>query len=582
MLGLKRWILGKRWILAAMPYFRHCETSARKSWQSTSSLYHSQAAKPLAQQLISPRKWILGSGRVWLIALGLLGALQCMDARKSPQYITDSKDFSTIGIDRHDIEAVVEKTTRKLLESSFVRELQGQKLLAIADLRNLTEEDIDVEFLSRKITRTLRKSKKFTLTNAIAGSGSSTDNLLTDSRKLTKDKRFNQYTTQEDGTLLAPDLSLSGKIIQRTKSVGDRVRVDYDFLFVLTDLKSGRVVWDDEENIAKAIDKSQVARFSKLGAGSCDGGDVLACEREAQAALDVADYKRAQEIFHQACKLGSKQACENRNQVKKDIKNLNKYYKRQKKEQEKAIMRTHKEAKRQARIERREENGHGWSCIVNEEVGCFGISIGAEIGMGGGTANMVPLPYSYNDYNGVKHGLIIYDNKTPFKDLATWPYMLRAGIYYKQKTGIYLAANVLYGGYTYNAADSSLAFDCTATGDYTCIQINSLDFTHKLFGGGARIGFVSADTEGFTSIGMFIGGGALKDVGSTMKTQGTFIIKEELGNTFPFWEIGAIVTMGELISLETSYRHLFNGKDDKSWASIGAFNIGLGFLLPIW
>lgn len=518
------------------------------------------------------------------ICVGVLLVLALAHAKKSPQYITDSKDFSSIGIDRHDIESVVEKVSTKLLESSFVRELQGQKILAIADLHNLTQEDIDVEFLSRKITRTLRKSKKLTLTNAIAGSGSSTDSLITDSRKLTKDKRFNQYTTQEDGTLLAPNYSLSGKIIERRKSVGDKVRVDYDFLFVLTDLKSGRVVWDDEENIAKAIDKSQVARFSKLGAGTCEGGDALACEREAQAALDVTDYKRAQEIFHQACKLGSKQACENKNQVKKDIKNLNKYYKRQKKEQEQAVTRAHKEAKRQAKIEKREENGHGWSCIVNEEVGCFGISIGAEIGMGGGTANMVPMPYSYNDhYDGAKHGLIIYDNKTPFKDRATWPYMLRAGIYYKQKTGIYLAANVLYGGYTYNAADSSSAFDCTDS--YYCdyrIQINSLDFTHKLFGGGARIGFVGADTEGFTSIGMFIGGGALKDVGSTMKTQGTFIIKEELGNTFPFWEIGAIVTIGELVSLEASYRHLLNGKDDKSWASIGAFNVGVGFLLPVW
>lgn len=201
------------------------------------------------------------------ICVGVLLVLALAHAKKSPQYITDSKDFSSIGIDRHDIESVVEKVSTKLLESSFVRELQGQKILAIADLRNLTQEDIDVEFLSRKITRTLRKSKKFTLTNAIAGSGSSTDSLITDSRKLTKDKRFNQYTTQEDGTLLAPNYSLSGKIIERRKSVGDKVRVDYDFLFVLTDLKSGRVVWDDEENIAKAVDKSQVARFSKLGAG---------------------------------------------------------------------------------------------------------------------------------------------------------------------------------------------------------------------------------------------------------------------------------------------------------------------------
>lgn len=171
------------------------------------------------------------------ICMGALLTLALAQAKKSPDYITDSKDFSSIGIDRHDIEAVVEKTTHKLLESSFIREPQGQKILAIADLRNLTDDDIEVEFLSHKITSILLKIKKFTLANSIIGSGSSTDILLTDSRELTK------YTAQEDGTLLAPDLLLSGKIIQRTNSVGNRVRVDYGFLFVLTDLKSGCVIW---------------------------------------------------------------------------------------------------------------------------------------------------------------------------------------------------------------------------------------------------------------------------------------------------------------------------------------------------
>ena len=550
MLGLKKWILGKKWILAAMPYFRHCETSARKSWQSTSPLYHAQAAKPLAQQLISPRKWILGSGRVWLIALGLLGALQCMDARKSPQYITDSKDFSTIGIDRHDIEAVVEKTTRKLLESSFVRELQGQKLLAIADLRNLTEEDIDVEFLSRKITRTLRKSKKFTLTNAIAGSGSSTDNLLTDSRKLTKDKRFNQYTTQEDGTLLAPDLSLSGKIIQRTKSVGDRVRVDYDFLFVLTDLKSGRVVWDDEENIAKAIDKSQVARFSKLGAGTCQGGDAIACEREAQAALEADDPQSAQELFKQACDLGNRQACENAAYLKRAL----------------------KEQKKQERKAKAQARG-----------GRFGLSVGADIGMGSGNASMSPVPYSYTHYGEQKNGFILYDRES--SPSLTMTYMLKAGLYYQQRNGLYLSVDALYGGYTFNAADSGLDFNCTAIG-YTCnfqgFHINALDFNHKLFGGRGRIGAATSSDDNSASLIAFIGGGALKDVDSTMKSKGAYLINTKLENLFPFWEVGTMLTLGEVFFIETTYRHLFDGEDFGNWASVGSFNVGVGFLLPIW
>ena len=489
------------------------------------------------------------------ICAGALLVLALAQAKKSPYYITDSKDFSTIGIDRHDIEAVVEKTTRKLLESSFVRELQGQKLLAIADLRNLTEEDIDVEFLSRKITRTLRKSKKFTLTNAIAGSGSSTDNLLTDSRKLTKDKRFNQYTTQEDGTLLAPDLSLSGKIIQRTKSVGDRVRVDYDFLFVLTDLKSGRVVWDDEENIAKAIDKSQVARFSKLGAGTCQGGDAIACEREAQAALDVADYKRAQELFKQACDLGNRQACENAAYLKRALK--------EQKKQE-------KKAKAQARG------------------GRFGLSVGADIGFGGGSANMAPVPYiskpTTSSGSSIGKGFIHYTDGEYSKDISS-VYMLKAGLWYRQRNGIYLSADVLYGGYQAKTYDSPYQFTCTGNSYGYCswegVDITGLKFDHKLFGGGARVGYAIANDDNSVALVGFVGGGALKDVGSSMKSVGGYAINQKLDNLFPFWEIGLMLSF-KYVSLETSYRHLFNGRDDKSWASIGAFNVGVGFLLPIW
>lgn len=489
------------------------------------------------------------------ICVGVLLVLALAHAKKSPQYITDSKDFSSIGIDRHDIESVVEKVSTKLLESSFVRELQGQKILAIADLRNLTQEDIDVEFLSRKITRTLRKSKKFTLTNAIAGSGSSTDSLITDSRKLTKDKRFNQYTTQEDGTLLAPNYSLSGKIIERRKSVGDKVRVDYDFLFVLTDLKSGRVVWDDEENIAKAIDKSQVARFSKLGAGSCEGGDALACEREAQAALDADDPQSAQELFKQACDLGNRQACENAAYIKQALKKQ---------------QRAEKKARRQARG------------------GRFGLSVGADVGFGGGSANMAPTPYSSkpttSSGSSSGKGFIHYTDGEYSKDISS-VYMLKAGLWYRQKNGIYLSADVLYGGFQAKTYDSPYQFTCTGNSYGYCswegVDITGLKFDHKLFGGGARVGYAISSSDNSLALVGFVGGGALKDVGSSMKSVGGYVINQKLDNLFPFWEIGLMLSF-KYVSLETSYRHLLNGKDDKSWASIGAFNVGVGFLLPVW
>lgn len=42
------------------------------------------------------------------------------------------------------------------------------------------------------------------------------------------------------------------------------IRIDYDFLFILTDLKTGRVAWDDEGHISKVVKKAQAGNFKRL------------------------------------------------------------------------------------------------------------------------------------------------------------------------------------------------------------------------------------------------------------------------------------------------------------------------------
>ena len=48
-------------------------------------------------------------------------------------------------------------------------------------------------------------------------------------RELEESDLFNQDTVAKRGTMVAPDLSLSGKIIQRTNRVGGKQQVDYYF-----------------------------------------------------------------------------------------------------------------------------------------------------------------------------------------------------------------------------------------------------------------------------------------------------------------------------------------------------------------
>lgn len=244
------------------------------------------------------KKWILGPlGLCVCVVCGLAGV-------KSASYVQDSSEYVSFGIDIHDIDKVIESNAVSLLDSQYVRTLQGKRLLAIADIANETSEDIDVELMARKLARALRKSGKFTLTNAIAGSGAKADRFIQDSRKLTKDPNYNQYTTHEQDTLQAPELSLSGKIAQKSKKIGEVVRVDYIFLLTLSDIKTGKVLWDNEEIISKVADPSVSGEIERHNAlrqrekelqalkAQCKNDDEKACE----ALAEKGDIKGLQKL----------------------------------------------------------------------------------------------------------------------------------------------------------------------------------------------------------------------------------------------------------------------------------------------
>ena len=172
------------------------------------------------------------------------------------QYVdnADSREYASLGIDYHDLEKAASDNIKSLLESGYVRSLAGlekPKVLAISNVINDTMQHFSTEELTRKITRDMRNSGKFILTMAFAGSGGSKDTMLDSVRNARGNDEVNQYGVAEKGKIIAPELSLSGKIIQRNTKVKSKQRVDYFFLLTLTDLKSGLVVWDNEVNIIK-------------------------------------------------------------------------------------------------------------------------------------------------------------------------------------------------------------------------------------------------------------------------------------------------------------------------------------------
>jgi len=195
---------------------------------------------------------------VYSLIVGMLLMIGCSD---SPSYVEtgDSKSYTSMGLDYHDIEKAASDSVQSLLNSAYVRNISrvgSPKVLMISSVINDTMQTIDTDQLTRKVTRDMRNSGKFQLTLAL---GDGADKGVNESRSARENDEFDQHTTIEKGTLISPELSLSGKIVQKNTKVGSKQRTDYYFLLTLTNLKSGLVEWDDEVNIIKVGSNSSVS-----------------------------------------------------------------------------------------------------------------------------------------------------------------------------------------------------------------------------------------------------------------------------------------------------------------------------------
>lgn len=171
--------------------------------------------------------------------------------------LADSAKYTSVGLDYHDIQNAAMQSVNSLLSSRYAKKIDAEspKVLVISSVINDTMQHIDTQQLTRKITREMRSSGKFVLSFAMGG-----DEMIYTARKARENDEFNQYTTIEKGELIAPELSLSGKIIQKnTKISSGKQRIDYYFLLTLSDIKSGLVLWDDEVNIIKVGSNKNVA-----------------------------------------------------------------------------------------------------------------------------------------------------------------------------------------------------------------------------------------------------------------------------------------------------------------------------------
>ena len=205
--------------------------------------------------------------KIQLLVLAAAAAVLAGCATTGPQYLTgpgtdrpDPQGETVLGLDYRDFEYAAEQAVDSFLSSPLSRKPGSTApwVMAISRMINDTTLNIDTDQLVKKIRVDLLDSGRVIVTTAVGLEGPE-DPLAAKTRELKDSELFNQETVAKDGTMVAPELSLSGKIIGRTNRVGDKQQVDYYFQLTATNIETGLAYWEFEEVIAKIGDNQ---RFS--------------------------------------------------------------------------------------------------------------------------------------------------------------------------------------------------------------------------------------------------------------------------------------------------------------------------------
>lgn len=166
--------------------------------------------------------------------------------------LTHDTSAEVNALDSRDFGIAAERMISDMVASGAVDKRGGGRyVLAIGRVANRTKQDIDVDQLVKKIRVSLLKSGKVVVTTAVGGNGPE-DNMSRAVRDLADDEMFNAATVAQQGTAIAPELSLSGKIIERDMKISSsKKRIEYIFQLSLTDINSGLAFWEGEETIGK-------------------------------------------------------------------------------------------------------------------------------------------------------------------------------------------------------------------------------------------------------------------------------------------------------------------------------------------
>ena len=187
-----------------------------------------------------------------------LGLIACAEPRVVD--LNDSRDVermqNVMELEYRDWTKTAEDMTKSMIASGVLNQTP-KPIIAISDIKNDTAQRFDPDILTKKIRTTLMKSKAVQFTTNFTGEDVTSTQIRINLRG---NDEYEQSTIASKGTLIAPNMSLSGKMLQRDMKLksgwfsSTDTRTEYYLQLTLTDLKTGLSIWEDEQPIIKEGD----------------------------------------------------------------------------------------------------------------------------------------------------------------------------------------------------------------------------------------------------------------------------------------------------------------------------------------
>lgn len=162
-------------------------------------------------------------------------------------------------LEYRDWTATAEEMTKSMINSGAFAKIKNP-VIAMGEIKNDTMQRFDTDILTQKIRKTLVNSGRVQVTSSFRNNNIAQDETTHNVRATRGNDEYDASTIASKGTLVAPNMSMSGKMIQRNLKLQSGwfssvdTRVEYYLQLALTDVKTGLTVWEDEKPIVKEGD----------------------------------------------------------------------------------------------------------------------------------------------------------------------------------------------------------------------------------------------------------------------------------------------------------------------------------------